>query len=296
MNKPRYTYLSYNQIAMKIDTLVPSIREEGYSALVVIVRGGSFPGTHLSIRTGLPIYYLVYHKKKKVPYVSWIGEPAPQGKILLVEDMAGAGKTLTSCQDFLLQSNYEVETFVIFQDSLSRTKPDFCCFTSEIPGETFLLPWEKTKLNPTYDTMDKRERFVDHELEFTVWNLNCFIEQIEVNGFVKRSITPKSLIEEQDVLLGEDRHYELDYQELIRKEKIENRLYLFGVNEEALQKEKSALGQALALGSELLVMGCSRYVENDVERLVLLNSCFPHLEVLWWNNGNPIALTTASVS
>lgn len=291
MNTTRYSYLSYNQIAMKIDTMVPAIREASFDALVVIVRGGSFPGTHLSIRTGLPIYFLSYERKKNPPVVNWIGEPAPPGKLLLVEDVAGAGKTLSSCLHFLLLSSYEVNTFVVFKDTKSAVEPDFFCFASDIPDRTFLLPWEKSKINPSYLTLDKSERFVDHELEFTVWNMNCFVEQDEMNHFVKRSITPIPLLEENDAILTTESEFEDIHRKWLKGNKVSHPFYVA----EPDSSFGSHLGSAILVGNQLMTIGCTRYVDNDVENLVLLSSCFPHLEILWWNSGNPIALTTSHV-
>lgn len=291
MKKPRYSYLSYNQIAMKIDAMASSIRTESFEAIVVIVRGGAFPGTHLSIRTGLPMYFLSYERKKNPPIVKWIGEPAPQKKVLLVEDMAGAGLTLRSCRDYLIQSGYQVNTFVVFKDLKSSIKPDYHCFSSEIPGHTFLLPWEKTKINPGYETLDKSERFVDHELEFTVWNINCFVYQNELNHFEKRSITPETILEENDSILSDEPRYTDMYADWLKRHHIDKPFYSMEIAETS-----SSLGLAIQLGNQLMNIGCTRYVDNNVELLALLNSSFPHLEVLWWNDGNPIALTTAHTS
>lgn len=294
MSKPHYSYLSYNQIATKIDTFVPEIRRMDYDAIVVIVRGGLFPGTHLSVRTGLPIYYLAYHRKLASPKVTWIGESAPHKKILLVEDMAGSGKTLISCEKFLIDLGYCVDTFVVFKDLLSASNPKFCGFSTSVPGHTFLLPWERTKLNPQYESMDKSERFVDHELEFTVFNANCFFKQDEMNRYVKWSISPMDMIETKDIIYIDEPSKIFIYQDLFSTEGIQTplcpaRSYELGAD------ASSSFSESERLGADLIRLGCTRYVGNDLERLVLLSSQFPHLEVIWWNNGTPVSLSGSLV-
>lgn len=296
MMPKKYTYLSYNQIALKIDGLVPMIRAQQYDALVIIVRGGTFPGIHLSVRTGLPIYYLSYERKQFPPVTNWIGFPAPRdAKILLVEDMAGAGKTLISCRQFLQDQEYDVETFVVFKDTMSASQPDWCCYESDIPGQTFLLPWEKSKMNPVYDVMDKSERFVDHELEFTVWNMNCVLDfnnlDDEMTLLEKGSISKIPSFQEQDQLMANgirEANFSVNW---MKQNDVTLPLNMVSDTEGIT----SALRLALLKGDELLMLGCTRYVDNDVESLVLIGDCFPHLEVLWWNNGNPISLISSSL-
>lgn len=135
-------YLGYDSIAERIEELVDKVKLQKYDAIIIILRGGSFPGMHLSFLTDTPVYFLKYDRDTRK--VSWKGDkPIENKKVLIAEDFAGRGTTLTDCIDFL-QVNYLVHTFVVCKDSLSRLKnPQYCCFELKDTNARYIIPWER---------------------------------------------------------------------------------------------------------------------------------------------------------
>lgn len=287
------TYLTYDEISLRIDSQIETIKRERFVAIAVIVRGGLFPAQHLSVRTGLPIYYLRSDRSHSPAKTSWIGESAPHGKLLLVEDMAGSGKTLTGCQSFLLHEGYQVHTFVLFQDTLSASKPDYVCFLSDKRSHTFILPWEKAKYNPAYYKREKGVPFVDQHFEFTAWDFRCihsYRTMIEASGSVEESDYPS--IRDSDVFLLTDYVTSND-------EELFQWLKAIGVTSRTCQREilsEQMNDYAIALWKKQKIqeLGCSRYVENSAEQALVLSQFLPFIEILWWNDGSPVSIKSSS--
>ncbi|WPS85678.1 phosphoribosyltransferase (plasmid) [Brevibacillus halotolerans] len=303
--KNKLMYLSYDYMALKMDAMIESIREEEFSALVVIVRGGIFPGIHLSVRTGLPIYYLQYNRNMNPATINWIGKAPSLGKILLCEDMAGSGFTLIDSRSFLENLGYTVKAFVIYKDTFSASHPEFTCFETTNPKERFILPWEKSKLNPMCGfTSDMKKQ--DHEYEFVGWDMDGIfladvpIEQYErdlekallVRDSYKPAYNAPSLGDNDVIITGRPKSDSERTHEWLQKYNMLHPLYL---RDDAVEKVTS-FSVALWKGRKALEIGCSKYVESDAEQAMHIANNYPHLEVVWWNHGNPICIKASSSS
>lgn len=280
--------------------MIEDIRKEFFSSIVVIVRGGSFPGHHLSFRLGLPIYYLKYDRSQNPAFIEWIGSPPPMGKLLLVEDLAGLGKTLIQSRLFIEEAGYEVKTFVIFKDALSASTPEFIGFETNQPNETFIVPWEKVKYHPHFSADMKP--YTDHELEFTAWVFDSIFtadgeENVRgnaLNGLESQKIATNSpKLKKNDVIITERamnehaemiswlKHHHVHFPVFMRDEKV-NKDIPFAI--------------ASWKGRKAIEIGCTRLVESDAEQCIYLANTFPHLEVIWWNKGYPISINASSFS
>ncbi|MGD6843048.1 phosphoribosyltransferase [Bacillus infantis] len=165
-------YLDYNQISLSLDSLAEEIKREGFDALVIILRGGSFPGFHLAFLTGLPYYFLTYDRISES--ADWKGAAPSLKKVLLVEDFAGMGKTLISSREFLTNQGMDVRTLVICKDPKSASVPDYFCFETRENNVRFILPWERFRLNPAESRVSRAENIADHQFERTLWDETLF--------------------------------------------------------------------------------------------------------------------------
>ncbi|PKG39093.1 hypothetical protein [Psychromonas sp. Urea-02u-13] len=138
----RADYLSYDQIATRVEAFVSDVKTKDFDGILILLRGGSFAGMHLSFLTGLNVYFVEYHRPTRK--VSWKGDPPPlYSNVLVVEDFAGSGTTLQDTLTFLEQK-YTSSTFVVCKDRLSRLQdPTYCCFELEDEEKRFIVPWEK---------------------------------------------------------------------------------------------------------------------------------------------------------
>jgi hypoxanthine phosphoribosyltransferase len=165
-------YLDYNQISLSLDSLSEEIKREGFDALVIILRGGSFPGFHLAFLTGLPYHFLTYDRISES--ADWKGAAPSHNKVLLVEDFAGMGNTLIDSREFLLNQGMDVKTLVICKDPKSASVPDFFCFETKEENARFILPWERFRLNPAESRVSRTENTADHQFERTLWDEQLF--------------------------------------------------------------------------------------------------------------------------
>lgn len=156
----RYRYLSYDEIGLAIDKQIDAIDFDVYDGIVVVVRGGSFLGHCVSYRSGLPVYYLEVDREGGyvVRFVnSMVGEGIVRDSRLLVcEDIAGMGYTLTNAVGYLESFGNNVDTFVVCEDSKSRLHADYVLYSSKRAEEEFgvsyrfILPWERYHVSSDY--------------------------------------------------------------------------------------------------------------------------------------------------
>ncbi|NRD79802.1 phosphoribosyltransferase [Bacillus sp. BRMEA1] len=302
-----FTYLSYDDIAFRIDAMIEDVRKQKFSSLVVIVRGGTFPGIHLSVRTGIPIYYLNYERdsKKQASKISWIGSAPPIGKTLLCEDMAGSGKTLIESRQFIEERGFEVQSFVVYKDTYSASIPEFFCFSTNDPEERFVVPWEKEKFNPK-STFTSDKPLLDHEYEFTGWDMDgIFLADVPKEYYLKN--TEQALLMRDEYPISSNRPILREHDVIITGRPIEDKerthVWLNRNNvfhpvyfRDNGKMNPTALSTAMWKGRKAVEIGCLRYVESDVEQAIFISKNFPHLEVVWWNNANPISIKASSFS
>ncbi|OUB26312.1 hypothetical protein BK708_14260 [Bacillus thuringiensis serovar yunnanensis] len=165
-------FLDYNAISLKLDALSREIKKQNFDGIVIIMRGGSFPGIHLAFLTGLPYYFLEYNRLNST--VKWIGNFPNKRKILLVEDFAGMGNTLIDCKNFLLNFNYKVSTLVVCKDLKSASIPDYYCFNCTHVDARFILPWERCTINEVILKTSIDQRMEDPDYERTLYDLELF--------------------------------------------------------------------------------------------------------------------------
>jgi hypoxanthine phosphoribosyltransferase len=178
-------YLDYNQISLSLDVLSEQIKMEDFEGIVIVLRGGSFPGFHLAFLTGIPYFFLQYTRSSET--VNWLGEIPKSKKILLIEDFAGMGKTLITCKDFLVKQNFKVKTLVVCKDTKSASTPDYYCFETLDPNSNFILPWERYRINPKADQDLQIERKKDHCYQKTLWDSSLSSFMKEGDGIITLS-------------------------------------------------------------------------------------------------------------
>lgn len=155
MNTPPAAFsYDYLRIEAVIAGLVPAWRTAGFDAVVAIARGGLVPGTLVSTGLDLPLYALQYSRENRD--VSWytVNQPAGPCRILLVEDIAGRGTTLSDSIAFLQALGHELTVFTLAYDAQSRVTPDYGL---NIPdGYRAWFPWERESITPAFDATHNR--------------------------------------------------------------------------------------------------------------------------------------------
>lgn len=139
------TFLDYNRMETWLLAQTEAVRQWEPHLIVGILRGGAFPAIVLSQATDIPVAFMRFHRQTGTP--QWdsqeIAQPAG-GRVLLCEDFAGSGVTLTRCLAWLQSRGCDVKVLTLVQDSLSRHQPDMAI---DLRGHKVIFPWERYALS-----------------------------------------------------------------------------------------------------------------------------------------------------
>ncbi len=293
--------LDHNQIALAAEALAPALRQEGYRAIVAILRGGIYLAAHVAFATGLPLFFLRYTRSER--RVEWQGSKPDPKRLLLCEDFAGRGHTLMDCERFLRAADHQVDTLVVCQDTLSCTKPRWHLFSTSNPQGRFVLPWERHRLNP--EAADAAPHVPDHQLRRRAWDLDgIFVDDVESHHYrqdlpaalARRDGLPLALFAPQtqpgDVIItGRPASDAARTLEWCARVGLGLRVEFRDDQRAWPTPEEVARFKA----DRALALGCSDYVESDAAQAVLMAQSYPELRVTWWNAGRPALLQAAAV-
>lgn len=290
-----FLYLDYSQIALQIDALSEVLRKQNYDAIVIILRGGSFLGGHLSFQLDLPVFFLKYNRKDGK--VSWVGEKPLYEKVILCEDFAGSGHTLIDCKEFLEIEGYSVSTFVVSVDRLSSSHPDYACFWLQNEQRRIIFPWERYRLN---HDVNKRERLSDLEYKKTGWDMDgVFLDDIESSIYrqdIQKALEIRDILpmasyapspEIQDVIITGRPTTDYDRtRKWAEFNKITIPIYLRDDAIDFPTHQTTARWKAF----KAMELGCTHYVESEADQAIFIAAQRPELHVIWWNKGEPIVI------
>jgi hypoxanthine phosphoribosyltransferase len=141
-------WCDYNWIEDSVRTHTPALRRATINDVVAIQRGGLFPAMVAAHILDVPVLHSVsFDRHANRP--KWVSEsrPAANARVLLVDDIAGAGNTLVNTKLFLEQQGYSVKTLAIGYDAKSRLIPDF---GHDFAERTAVFPWERHRLNRAF--------------------------------------------------------------------------------------------------------------------------------------------------
>lgn len=162
MNPVRSAYpYDYSRVEIAMAEYLPQWRSLHFDAVVAIARGGMVPGLMASMGLSIPLYALSYSRVDRK--VSWYTSQTPgaPSRILLVEDIAGRGTTLSDSLAFLQERGHEVRVFTLAYDADSRIRPHYGL---EIPsGMRAWFPWERTSITPAFDLTGNQADRPEHE-------------------------------------------------------------------------------------------------------------------------------------
>ncbi|WP_419877531.1 hypothetical protein [Brevibacillus centrosporus] len=297
----RNIYLDYNDIALRLDSLADEIRHANFDAVVMVLRGGSFAGMHMSFLTGLPYFFLRYDRKQLMP--EWVGNAPKTKRILLCEDFAGMGRTLIDCKKFLVDQEYKIATLVVCKDHLSASTPDYHCFDNQDPNFRFLLPWERYRINPETGATSMIEGRLDHDYERTAWDLDgVFLHDIDEHHY--QSDLEKALALRDQYPLAEFvptpsiQDMVVTGRPVCDRERTEkwlrkHNIHIPVVLRDDEDQKPSSESVARWKGRRALEIGCTHFVESDSAQALHIASLYPELRVIWWNQGSPVCLNAS---
>jgi len=295
---PIVSALGYDQIALWLNTLGPQIHGR-YTALIALLRGGTFPAMVLAHATGLPVYFTTYDRAARTPH--WHGHAAPVGPVLLCEDIAGSGHTLSDTIAMLHAQGYAVDTLTICADALSRLSPTHVGFTTADANTRFILPWEQHELNPAVlaDRMQGIFR-PDHSYHRTAWDLDgVFCDDLPPHDYdrdlaatliARDGLSPHAAAPQpgpHDVIITgrptEDTDRTRDW------------LTRHGWHHPVHHRPRPDVPDhpthvARWKAETAVTLGCTHFVESDAHQALIIHRTRPALQVIWWNSGDGVVV------
>lgn len=300
MNKPVLA-LTYDQIDQWIASLQPDLAGERFACAIGVLRGGGPLALMVSHGIGVPAAFLRYDRSTRV--VTWdssIPIPPPGSKVLVCEDIAGAGNTLDDCIAFLRRHGLELKTLVAGFDDLSRIRPDYGI---DARGYFVLFPWERHAYTDAYrdawrQTSAGTEGAIAEDHEFATY-------AIDLDGILLPDV-PSSRYEadlaaalaERDALLPFERLPGIDFERAkaivtgrpeMDRARTAAWLARHGFDAPRLvMRDPSRHGDAphqvaAHKAQAALALSCTHFVESDPVQAIHIARFAPLMRVIWWN-------------
>lgn len=153
-NRLRRRFFSFNDIETQVLMHRARIEAASYTRVVAIARGGLYAAGLLSQITGLPLTVAIFDRGNRTLH-SELGSPQiPGDRLLVVDDIAGLGYTLSSTVVHFQALGWRCDTFVLAWDDLSRTVPTYGL---RLGDERAVWPWERGVLASTFDAERKSQ-------------------------------------------------------------------------------------------------------------------------------------------
>jgi len=300
MNKP-IVPLTYEQLDQWIESLQPALAAERFAAVIGILRGGAPLALMVSHATGSPVAFLRYERTtREVRWDSTLPLPEPGSTVLLCEDIAGRGFTLTDCIAFLREHGLIVRTLTGAYDDLSRLRPDYSIDAS---GYFALFPWERQAYTDRYRADWARD--ATHEGALMAGDHEYAVYAIDLDGILLPDIPLTRYDEdldaallERDGLLPFEKFPDIDIPRtraiITGRPEIDRartQLWLerhgFGQLELVMRTpgdhDETPAGAAAHKAAAALRCGVTHFIESDPVQAIFIARSAPLLRVIWWN-------------
>jgi hypothetical protein len=292
----------YARIESVVTGFIPRWRGMGFDAVVAIARGGLVPAVMASTELSLPLHALSYSREDRG--VTWfsVSVPPPGARILLVEDIAGRGTTLSDCIEFLRGQGYACSVFTLAYDADSRVAPDFGL---EMPaGFRAWFPWERTSISPAFDqTRNCPDR---PEYEYASWAIDLDgvllmdLPEQQYAQALNETLAQRDLLLPADTLPG----FDLTDTTIItgRPEQDRSRTQAWldrhGFHGPLIMRDESrhTPRQTASHKAEAILSRChTHFIESDPIQALDIAHRAKVARVIWWNGGQALAVYASSV-
>lgn len=240
--------ITYEHIDRWIESIQPNLLQEEFACIVGILRGGGPVALMTSHATGVPVAFLRYDRKvRRVSWDSSIPLPTAGSKVLLCEDIAGVGNTLSDCHEYLRDRGLTVRILTVGFDDKSAIHPDYGILLPDIDAQYYEANLEEALLKrdalAPYSGLPARQR-------------------------VKAIITGRPEMDRGRTLNWLSEHG-FEGIELIMRDPS---LHDDSPNHVAQHKAQAALD-----------LTCTHFVESDAIQAMLIAAAAPLLRVIWWD-------------
>ncbi|WP_397474883.1 phosphoribosyltransferase family protein [Pusillimonas sp.] len=287
----------YYWVESRISGYLAEWRLAGFDAVVAIARGGLAPGVMASTALGLPLYALSYDRAGR--RVSWFTRQAPQAgsRVLLVEDIAGRGTTLSDSIEFLRGQGFTISVFTLAWDTQSRVVPDY---GFQVPaGYRAWFPWERESITDAFGATGNRPSQAEHE--YASWAMDLdgillpdipeddYLHDLEAALLRRDALEPHAMLPNRDlrdlpIITGRPEQDRARTQAWLDRHGFTGRLIMR--DETRYTAPETALHKAQAIMEQRY----THFIESDAIQALEIASHAKVARVLWWNGSRAMAV------
>jgi hypoxanthine phosphoribosyltransferase len=292
----------YQRVEAVVAEFIPQWRLMGFDAVVAIARGGLAPAVMAATALGISLFAVAYDRTQRTSSWFTAEKPRPGSRLLLVEDIAGRGTTLSDSIDFLRSQGYGLTTFTLAYDSESRVKPDY---GREIPqGYGAWFPWERESITAAFDaTLNLPDR-PPHA--YASWAIDLdgvllpdlpehhYLQALEQTLLRRDELPPTEVLPELDlptmtIITGRPEQDRERTQAWLTRHGFHGPLVMRDASR--YTPEQTALHKA-----DAIVARChTHFLESDAAQALLIANQVKVARILWWNGRETLAVTASQI-
>jgi len=287
----------YYWVESLVNSYVPEWRQANFDAVIAIARGGLAPGVMASTALSRPLYAISYIRASR--QVSWYTRetPSPGSRVLLVEDIAGRGRTLYDSVEFLRNQGFETSVFTLTWDVESRIRPDY---GFQVPaGSRAWFPWERESITDAFGATNNMPDQPDYE--YASW-------AIDLDGILLPDVPEDHYMRDlQDALLTRDAlepHATLPNRDLHalpivtgrpEQDRARTKAWLdrHGFKGELIMRNEarySAAQTPLHKAEAIVQRRFTHFIESDAVQALEIANRVKVARVIWWNGSRAMAV------
>lgn len=287
----------YYWVESLIGGYVSQWRRMEFDAVVAIARGGLAPGVMVSTALSLPLHALSYDREAR--RVSWYTRqaPAPGARVLLVEDIAGRGTTLSDSLDFLAGQGLTPKVFTLAWDTESRVVPDY---GFQIPaGCRAWFPWERESITDVFGATGNLPDRPEHE--YASWAIDLdgillpdvpedhYLSDLQAALLRRDALEPHTVLPNHDlralpIVTGRPEQDRARTQAWLDRHGFSGRLIMR--DETRYTAAQTALHKAQAI----IEQRYTHFIESDAIQALEIANQVKVARVLWWNGSRAMAV------
>ncbi len=297
-----YSY-DYTRVESIVASYISQWRQAGFDAVVAIARGGLVAGMMASTELSLPLYAVGYSRPDRK--VSWFtaARPEPGTHVLLVEDVAGRGTTLSDSIEFLQNLGFRVSVFTLAYDDQSRIRPDFGMLIPD--GYRAWFPWERTSVTPQFDAIHNQPDRA--EFEYASWAIDLdgvllmdlpeeqYARALQETLAQRDKLVPNTLLPGLDlsqisIITGRPE------QDRVRTAAWLNQHGFHGplVMRDELRHSAPQTSQHKA---EAILARChTHFIESDAAQAIEIAQLATVAKIIWWNGGQAMLVQASAAT
>lgn len=293
----------YYWVESAVAGFIPTWRTLKFDAIVAIARGGLAPALMASTALSVPLYAVEYERSQRT--VSWFTAKTPPAgaKVLLIEDIAGRGTTLSDSIQFLEDQGYDVSVFTLAYDDESRIKPHYGIKVP--PGFRAWFPWERESITDAFGATNNQPSAPEHEYASWAIDLDGILcADLPVEAYANdlaATLAQRDTLAPHTVLPNKD----LSKLTIItgRPEQDRSRTQVWltqhGFHGPLIMRDESryTAAQTALHKAQAIMAGCyTHFIESDPIQALEITNHVKVARVLWWDGSKALAVYANEIS